>query len=516
MLSVRHLSILHQQDLRPLVSDLSFTVSAQDKLAIIGEEGNGKSTLLKLLYQPALTAGYAQFTGTIDRGNERMAYLPQELPEDVQQMPVYAFCTQSDAFLENDPREINTLCALLHLPQELCYADCAMQSLSGGEKIKLQLLLLLCSHPTILLLDEPTNDLDLSALAFLEQFIRDCKLPILYISHDETLLSRTSTRVLHLELAHHKKEPRWTLANMDYDAYMAQRAQKLLAQEHQAQMEKREERIRQQKFERILNAVDHAQASISRADPHGGRLLKKKMKAVKSLEHRYDRERAQQTNRPNIEYAIDASFSPITPLPAAKVVLDMQIDRLCAGDKVLAASLSLRMLGQDKILLIGDNGCGKTALLRMIAQELLARKDLPVSYMPQRYEEVLDENQSAIDFLHTRGDKEQLTRLRTYLGAFKFSTEEMSHPVRELSGGQKAKLFFLQMILQDANVLLLDEPTRNLSPLSAPVIRTLMLDYPGAILAVTHDRLLMHMWPGRILKMSSSGLIDVTSDIKST
>lgn len=366
----------------------------------------------------------------------------------------------------------------------------------------------------MLLLDEPTNDLDLSTLAFLEQFIQDCKLPVIYISHDEALLSQTATRILHLELAHHKKEPRWTLANLSYDAYMTQRAQQVLSQEHQSQMEKREERSRQQKFERILNAVDHAQASISRADPHGGRLLKKKMKAVKALEHRYERERMEQTQRPNVEYAIDASFSLIHPLPAGKIVLDMQIGCLQAGDKTLAEQLSLRMLGQDKILLIGDNGCGKTTLMRMIAQSLESRSDLRVSYMPQRYEETLDESQSAIAFLHTRGDKEQLTRLRTYLGAFKFSPEEMMHLVRELSGGQKAKLFFLQMILQNANVLLLDEPTRNLSPLSAPVIRSLLLDYSGAILAVTHDRLLMRMWPGQILKMSATGLSDVTCVIK--
>lgn len=116
MLSVRRLSILHQQDLRPLVSDLSFTVSGQDKLAIIGEEGNGKSTLLKWLYRPSLVDAYAQCMGTIDRGGERMAYLSQELPDTALQMPVYAFCAQNDAFLEADPRQINTLCAQLRLP----------------------------------------------------------------------------------------------------------------------------------------------------------------------------------------------------------------------------------------------------------------------------------------------------------------------------------------------------------------------------------------------------------------
>ena len=510
MLSVRHLSIQHRQDLRPLVSDLSFTVSGQDRLAIIGEEGNGKSTVLKMLFDPALTESYALCTGQIDRSGERLAYLPQEVPEACRDLPVYAFCAQCDAFSDMPPRELSALCAQLRLPLDLCYADCPMKALSGGEKIKLQLLLLMCRRPIMLLLDEPSNDLDLNALDFLERFICICGLPVIYISHDETLLSRTATRVLHLELAHHKKEPRWTLANVPYDEYMARRAQQLSRQESQAQMEKRQERARQEKFERILSAVDHAQSTISRGDPHGGQLLKKKMHAVKSLEHRYERERESQTQRPNIEYAIDASFVGNHALPAGKTALDFSLPVLCVEGRTLSRNISLCMQGTDKVLLIGNNGCGKTTLLRMIAQGLLPRNDIRAAYMPQRYEETMDESLSAIDYLHTRGDKEQLTRLRTYLGAFKFSTEEMTHPIRSLSGGQKAKLFFLQMILEDANVLLLDEPTRNLSPLSAPVIRALLLDFPGAILAVTHDRLLMQQWPGRILRLTENGLVDVT------
>jgi len=164
LLSVRHLSIQHRQDLRPLVDDLSFTVSGQDRLAIIGEEGNGKSTVLQILYQPTLVEDYVLFSGQVDRSGERLAYLPQDLPEACRELPVYAFCAQCEAFLEALPREVHTLCAQLRLPVELCYAECPMKSLSGGEKIKLQLLLLLCAHPSLLLLDEPSNDLDLSAL----------------------------------------------------------------------------------------------------------------------------------------------------------------------------------------------------------------------------------------------------------------------------------------------------------------------------------------------------------------
>lgn len=509
MLQVKNVTIYHQSDLRTLMQEVSFSVSGHDRLAVIGEEGNGKSTLLKLIYDKSLIAGYCTYSGSVSCPGEALGYLPQEIAKKDRALPVYAYCAQNEAFGHLPPRELSALCAQLQLPPDLCYADCAVEALSGGEKVKLQLLLTLCGHPTLLLLDEPSNDLDLRTLQFLERFIASCGLPVVYISHDETLLSRTATRVLHLEMAHHKKEPRWTLANMPYAQYMAERARALQKQEEMAQMERREARAQQQRFERIQQAVEHAQATVSRQDPSTGRLLKKKMKAVKSLEHRFEREQKEQTQRPNIEYAMTASFAGDHSLPGGKRVLELELPTLCIGERVLARDVRLRMMGADKVLLIGDNGCGKTTLLRQIAAMLAEREDIRAAYMPQRYEEALDEGKSAIEYLHTRGDKEQLTQLRTYLGAFKFTREEMTHPIALLSGGQKAKLLWLKVILSDANVLLLDEPTRNLSPLSAPVVRDLMCGFAGAILAVTHDRTLMRMWPGRVLRMTGEGLESV-------
>lgn len=506
MLSVQHLTLIHEKDLRPLVEDLSFTLSGQDKLAVIGEEGNGKSTLLKALHDPALIENYARITGSISAPHEKTGYLPQEFPAECRDMPVYAFCMQQEAFQLLPPRELNALCAQLHLDPDLLYADCPVSALSGGEKVKVQLLLTLCQQPTMLLLDEPSNDLDLGTLRFLENFIRTSDLPILFISHDEKLLSRTATRILHLEMAYHKTTPRWTLSNTPYDVYMANRSRDLAAQEQQAQMEKRQERIRQEKFDRIYQAVEHAQETISRANPSGGRLLKKKMKAVKSLEKRFEREKENQTQRPNIEYAIDAAFEGDNTLPNGKTVLDMHIQPLTAGNRILAESLQIRITGPEKIIILGENGCGKTTLLRHVHAQLAARKDIRSVYMPQRYEDVLNESLTPIQFLHTRGDKEQLTKVRTYLGAFKMTREEMNHPIRDLSGGQKAKLLLLHMILQEANVLILDEPTRNLSPLSAPVFREMLTSFPGAVICVTHDRVLMEQWPGRILLLNRLGL----------
>lgn len=506
MLSVRKLSVTHQKDLRELVHDLSFTVSRGDRLALIGEEGNGKSTILKLIAAPEEALAYCTYTGDICFAGEKLGYLPQEVPQSKRDMSACDFCLESEAFQNLSPREMNALCAKVRLDPAVCYADCPVRSLSGGEKIKLQLMLMLAENPTILLLDEPSNDLDLPALAFLEHFIGTCELPVVFISHDETLLSRTATRILHIEQVYRKQESRWTLANVPYNTYMTERAQRMVYQEQQAQMEKRQERIQQEKFERIQQTVEAAQNNISRQDPHGGRLLKKKMKAVKSLEKRYERERENQTQRPNIEYAMDASFMGEHALPTGKRVLDLSLDCLQTGDRVLAKNVALRMIGPEKVLIIGDNGCGKTTLLRLLQRELSNRSDIRAAYMPQRYEELLDESKTPVAFLHTKGDKEQLTQIRTSLGALRFTTEEMTSPIRDLSGGQKAKVLWLTLLISDANVLLLDEPTRNLSPLSAPVVRELMTEYIGAVIAVTHDRTLISSWPGRVLRLTPNGL----------
>ena len=134
------------------------------------------------------------------------------------------------------------------------------------------------------------------------------------------------------------------------------------------------------------------------------------------------------------------------------------------------------------------NGAGKTTLLRKMAQDLLNRTDIRAEYMPQNYEDLLDLNMTPVDFLDKTGEKEERTKIRTYLGSLKYTADEMVHPIRELSGGQKAKVLLLKMSMSEANVLILDEPTRNFSPLSGPVIRKMIQEFPGAVISISHDR----------------------------
>ena len=142
----------------------------------------------------------------------------------------------------------------------------------------------------------------------------------------------------------------------------------------------------------------------------------------------------------------------------------------------------------DILGLVGNNGAGKTTLLRKIAEQMLPRTDMHCEYMPQNYEDLLNIAITPIEYLDDTEDKETRTRIRTFLGALKYTTDEMDHPVSELSGGQKAKIFLLKMSMSGANVLILDEPTRNFSPLSGPVIRRMLREFPGVIISISHDR----------------------------
>ncbi len=490
MLQIQSLNLSMRKDLRELLRDFTFSLNPGDKAAVIGEEGNGKSTLLKLIYDETMVEGYAEWSGTVRKNGLILGYLAQELPAEDKEKTAYEFCCEESAFLDSSPKELADAATELGFPQELFYSDRPMAALSGGEKVKLRMALLTLRRPDCYLLDEPSNDLDIETLEWLEAFIRDCPQPVLYISHDETLLENTANVIVHIEQLRRKTLPRWTVAKMGYRRYVEERLQSFSHQEQVARKEREEEKKQQERFRQIYQKVEHQQNAVSRQDPHSGRLLKKKMKSVKSMEHRFEREHQEMTELPDTEEAILVGFGENTGVPAGKTVLDFSLSRLTVdgGERLLSENLRLFVRGAEHVCIIGKNGAGKTTLLRRVAKELLPRKDLRAAYMPQDYEETVDQAKTPVEFLAKTAEKAELTRVKTYLGSMKYTPEECGHSIRELSGGQKAKLFFLKMILDGSNVLLLDEPTRNFSPLSGPVIRGILRDFEGCIISVSHDR----------------------------
>lgn len=506
MVQVSHVTLIHKKDLRTLVHDLSFVLNNGDKVAIIGEEGNGKSTLLQWMFDSARIDSYCQWEGTVS-GVRRAGYLAQQISDHEKRLSVYEFCCQSEGFFGLSHRELGEIASQLSFPVEEYFSERSVGTLSGGERIKLQLSRILFDRPEVLFLDEPSSDIDLKTLEWLENFIDCYKGIILYISHDETLMERTATAVLHIEHPNEEKHPRSQLYRLDYRTYVERRLAGISTQERLARKEREEYEDKMDRYRRIQQSVEHAQNAVSRQDPSTGRLLKKKMHAVKSIGRRFEREAEQMTERPEIEEAIFLRFSPETALPGGKTVLDFSLPVLSVEDRILARDIRLRVMGGEKIGIIGRNGAGKTTLLRLIAKELTERRDIRAAFMPQDYGDLLPMDGLPLDFLAPSGHRDDVTRASTFLGSIRFAREEMFHPIRELSGGQKAKLFLTQMMLDDANVLILDEPTRNFSPLSGPQIRAVLAGYGGSIICVSHDRKFLFEVCDKVFTLTEKGLV---------
>ena len=515
MLQVKNVKITHRKDLRVIIDSFSIVLNHGDKAVIIGEEGNGKSTLLKWIYSPELVDDYVEAEGERIINNERLGYLPQELPEEDKSKTVYEFFTESPAFWEKNPKELGKTAGEFNVDAEFYYREQTMDSLSGGEKVKAQLMKMLMLDPTVLILDEPSNDLDIETLEWLEQFINDWKYAVLFVSHDEILVENTANMVIHLEQIHKKTLSRHTVFHMPYREYLAHRESVFANQESLATSQRKEQKIKEEKLRKIMQKVEHDQASVSRQDPSTGRLLKKKMHTVKAMEKRFDRESAEITDFPESEEAIFFKLGDKeSVIPSGKTVLELDIPELKSpdGKRVLSRNISMNLRGSRKLCIIGKNGAGKTTLLKMIAEKMLNRGDIRAEYMPQDYEDMLESDKTPVEYLSRTWDKEEQTRIRTYLGALKYTADEMDHPIRELSGGQRAKTLLLKMSMSGANVLILDEPTRNFSPLSGPVIRKMLARFPGAIISVSHDRRFIDEVCDTVYEFTEDGLKEMHRD----
>ena len=225
--------------------------------------------------------------------------------------------------------------------------------------------------------------------------------------------------------------------------------------------------------------------------------------------YRFEKENENMTEMPEQEGAIFFKLgNKEAAIPAGKTVIEYELPELWTpdGERILAENIFLRIRGSEKICITGKNGVGKTTLLHKIAEELLNRNDIHAEYMPQNYEELLQLHVTPVEYLDQTGKKEERTKIRTFLGALKYTADEMDHPIAELSGGQKAKIFLLKMSMSGANVLILDEPTRNFSPLSGPVIREMLKEFPGAVISISHDRKYIDEVCDKVYCLTETGL----------
>jgi len=499
MIEIHNLTIHMTKDNRTLIQDFQLTIQHGDKLAIIGEEGNGKSTLLKLIYDEQMITDYCTLEGSILKNNYSLGYLAQELTDEEKQMSI------TDFFMDDNNWNKNLLQAMDDMDVESLVSDTKLGSLSGGERFKYRFLRLLAQDPDVLLLDEPTNDLDIRTMEWLEEFIQQSEMPVIFVSHDETFIRNTANGIIHMELTRRKQAPRYTFSREPYDVYLSNRESHLSRQEQVAKKQVTDHKKQMNKWNDVWQKAEHQHQHVARADPR----LQKKIKSLKHQKKRMEKATETFMEVPSVEEASEFRFDAAIHVYSGKKVLDFSLETLQIANVKLSQHIHLSINGPEKVAIIGENGCGKTTLLKKIRDALIEQSSLKIGYMPQNYEELLDSTLTPIEYLDSTGEKDAITKAYTHLGSMKFTNDEMQHTIGSLSGGQKAKLLLLKMILDRCEVLILDEPTRNFSPLTTPVLCASLMAFEGVIISISHDRSYLNEVATTIYELTPDGLSKV-------
>ncbi|MGG2081492.1 ATP-binding cassette domain-containing protein [Lysinibacillus pakistanensis] len=493
MIEIHNLTIKTIKDNRTLIDHLQLSTQKGDKIVIIGEEGNGKSTLLKCIYNDQLIADYCTYEGKVLKNDYSLGYLSQELSAQEKKLTI------TELFSENNwTKEL--LKAMDDFRIDSFASDKRIGDLSGGERFKYRFLKLLSLNPDVLLLDEPTNDLDIGTIEWLERFFQQTSIPVIFVSHDETFISNTANAIIHIELTNRKQTPKYTFTREPYESYLFQRENNLQKQEQIAKKQVSDYKKQVNKWHDVWNKAEHQHQNVSRSDPR----LQKKIKSLKNQKKRMDKATEDFLEIPGVEEASEFHFDSTIHVHRHKKILELSLETLEIANKQLSQNIKLSITGAEKVAIIGENGVGKSTLLKIIMDQIKEHSSLKIGYMPQNYEDLLDPTLSPIRFLVTTGEKEAMTKAFTHLGSMKFTSDEMQQTIRHLSGGQKAKLLLVKMIMDGCEVLILDEPTRNFSPLTTPVLCQALAQYGGAIISVSHDR--------RYLKEVASAIYELTSE----
>ncbi len=481
----------------PLLDRAEFALQENERVCLVGRNGAGKSTLMKVLAGDILLDdGKIQITQDVvvsrleqdpPRNQEGTVYeyVSGGLAEIGEQLKIYHDLldlvaqdpsekninrlakTQEQLDHSNawrfDDRVKNVLSALKLSP------DTLLRDLSGGWQRKAALARALVCDPDVLLLDEPTNHLDVTTIEWLENFLKDFKGSIIFISHDRAFIKSMATRIVDLDRGQLSSFPG------DYDNYLLEKEEML-----------RVEEMQNAEFDKKLaqEEVWIRQGIKARRTRNEGRV-----RALKKLrEERRDRREVQGKVNLNID---DASRS-------GKIVFEAENVSFAYDGKQIVDNFSFNIMRGDRIALIGPNGCGKSTVLKLLLGQLEALSGrlhcgtkLEVAYFDQ-YREILDPEKTVIDNL-ADGKQEVMVGGRqrhalSYLQDFLFAPKRARTPVKALSGGEKNRLLLARILLKPNNLLILDEPTNDLDIETLELLEEILANYQGTLLLVSHDR----------------------------
>jgi ATP-binding cassette subfamily F protein uup len=449
----------------PLLDEVAMQIEARERVSVIGRNGTGKSTLLKIL-----SGEIAPDSGTVWRQPSiRIARLEQDVPLSAHRSVFDVVAEGHTHHLEEDEawlreHHVELILSRLELP-----ADAIVDTLSGGWRRRVLLARALVGQPDLLLLDEPTNHLDIEAIQWLESFLAEYEGAVIFVTHDRAFLQRLATRIVELDRG---KLTSWP---GNYATYLRRKEEALA-----------NEQVLADKFDKKLaeEEVWVRQGIKARRTRNEGR--------VKALEAMRAERAARREQIGNVRLQVEQAEQ------SGKLVFEAKgIAKSFAGSPVITG-FSTRVIRGDRIGLIGPNGAGKTTLLRMLLGELKPDEgeirlgaNVQIAYYDQQREQ-LDPERTVFDTVGEGNDtvtsNGRTRHVHAYLRDFLFSDERARSPVKALSGGERNRLLLARLFTRPANVLVLDEPTNDLDLETLELLEEQLVEWPGTLLLVSHDR----------------------------
>ncbi|MDY5480592.1 MAG: ABC-F family ATP-binding cassette domain-containing protein [Peptostreptococcus porci] len=509
-----------------ILEDISFSVNEGDKIGIVGVNGTGKTTLFKIItgiygydsgdiytakncrlgYLEQNTNLYSEHTvyeevlsvfSDLVQAEENLRRLEHEISEhsttenteELENM-MNMYSKKLEEFEENNgygykSEVIGTLRGLGFRDDEM---DKKVNVLSGGEKTRVLLGKLLLSKPSLLMLDEPTNHLDSESVEWLESFLRAYSGTVMTISHDRYFLDQSVNRIF--EISNRKL----TTYNGNYTDYQKQ--------------SKIQKELEQKRYENQQREIKKQEESIERLKAYG---REKHLKRARSKEKMLDK--IDRLDRPDGEKK-RAKFRFQRSHQSGRDVLQVESISKSYNEKNIFKDVSFDIYRGEKVALIGPNGVGKSTLFKMImgdekkmTGEIQIGQNVEISYFHQE-QKTLNLNNTIIDEIWDSNPKLNQTEVRNLLGAFLFYGEDVFKEIKTLSGGERARVAILKLMLSNSNLLLLDEPTNHLDIDSKEVLEEAIENYDGTVFTISHDRYFINKIADKILVLNKDGITE--------
>ena len=509
---------------KEIFSGLSFNLEKGDKAGLVGLNGAGKSTLFNIL-----TDKISPDDGKIFIPQDvKLGYLEQILTID-SEMTIYDYCLSvfDDLIkLESDIRDLEKKMSTEENPEILAeimdeytrksetyhnkngYAIASelegtlsamgfdksefnkkISDLSGGQKARVELAGLLLEKPDLLLLDEPTNHLDIKAINFLETFIKNYKGTAIIISHDRYFLDATVNRMMVLEYG------KLTSYKGNYTSFMAQRKKDREVRIHQYKSQQKEIARQEEIIDRLKNL--------------GGSKRKRGISQSRSRQKLLDK--MERVEKPiELSDTMNLKFTP--RIQSGMDVLKVEDLKMSFDEKEIFKNISFEVYRNERAAIIGDNGVGKTTLFKIILDQIYQDsgkanigESVHIGYFDQEQKSLNLENTI---FDEIRDTFPMLTNfeIRSYLAKFMFYDTDVFREISELSGGERARISLLKLMISDCNFILMDEPTNHLDIDSKEILEDAILDFEGTCLIISHDRYFLNKIATKILDMKKDGM----------